>query len=90
MNKQLRVWWKPQIPMNDSFYVNVRTPKEAKKILDTLAEYDLFQFDNKIKPDYSNAGGLEELDNKEWNEWDLDGIDIDNMEIKDTGELEEI
>lgn len=77
---KLRVWWKPQIPMK-SFFVDVNTPKEAKKILDILAIYDIFQFDNNIKPDYCNVGGLEEYDGKDWEEWmDEYGNDIDQTE----------
>lgn len=70
--KKLRVWWIPQIPMK-SFKVEVNTLEEADLILDTLAYYDQFQFENDIKPDYSNAGGLQEFDNEE-NEW-IDWID---------------
>ena len=44
----------------------------------TLANYDLFQFENNIKPDYCNAGGLEEFNGKDWLEWeDEDGDNID-------------
>lgn len=53
----LRVWWVPQVPMK-SFYVQVDTVEIGVKVMDVLAEYDLFQFKNKVKPDYSNAGGL--------------------------------
>ena len=53
----LEVWWIPQIPMK-SFRVRVSSPVEAKLLLDTLADYDKFRFDNKVKPDYSNVGGL--------------------------------
>lgn len=53
-----RVWWIPQVPMQ-RFFVPVKSPDEARLILTTLAKYDLFQFQNKIKPDYCNAGGLE-------------------------------
>ena len=53
----LRVWWIPQVPMKP-FYVNVKTLEEAALILDTLADYDVFQLENNIKPDYSNVGGL--------------------------------
>ena len=67
--KKLRVWWIPQIPLNNSFYVEVATPQEAKKVLDILADYDLFQLKNNIKPDYSNAGGLEVFEDGEWSEW---------------------
>ena len=54
MNKgDLRVWWIPQIPMK-AFHVPVKSISEAKLILNTLADYDLFQWRNKVKPDYSN------------------------------------
>lgn len=75
MNKKfdLRVWWIPQVP-GDLFYVKVAIPEEAFLILRTLAAYDRFQFENKIKPDYSNAGGLEMWEDGEWTEWeDQDG-----------------
>jgi hypothetical protein len=67
---KLRVWWIPQIPM-DPFYVDVKSMEEGVKILDVLANYDTFQFENKIKPDYSNMGGLSkyhEID-EEWEDW---------------------
>ena len=54
---QLKVWWVPQVPMK-SFDVLVDNLRQAKLLLDTLANYDLFQYENNIKPDYSNAGGL--------------------------------
>ena len=53
----LQVWWCPQVPM-DAFEVDVESVMEAVKLMRVLADYDKFQYDNKIKPDYSNAGGL--------------------------------
>lgn len=47
----LRVWWIPQVPMKP-FYVLVQNVREACLLLDALAEYDLFQFAKRIKPDY--------------------------------------
>jgi hypothetical protein len=92
-NKQgdLRVWWIPQIP-GKAFHVPVATPEEAKKVLDTLARYDAFQYDNNIKPDYCNAGGLECFqqfgdpetpdDFPDWCEWESEGGDsIDEYEV---------
>lgn len=61
---QLRVWHMPQLPC-PAFHVYVSTLKQAKLILETLAIYDLFQLKNKIKPDYSNAQGLEVYENME-------------------------
>lgn len=76
MNK-LRVWHIPQVPMAP-FLVPVESVREAKLVLDTLADYDLFQYENNIKPDYSNVSGLEEWDGKEWCEWcDDNGLNID-------------
>lgn len=77
----LRVWWIPQIPMK-SFYVSVKDIEQAKLILDTLGAYDIFQYKNKIKPDYSNVGGLQIYQNGEWIDWeDEEGNDIDNVEV---------
>lgn len=74
-----RVWWIPQVPMKP-FYVSVNTEEEAVLILDTLAKYDLFQLDNNVKPDYSNAGGLEVLEEGNWSEYyDKDDRDIDEI-----------
>lgn len=76
----LRVWWVPQLPMRNSFTVDVQDIATAKLLLKVLADYDLFQLRNRIKPDYSNAGGLLEFDGEEWVDWhDEDGNDIDDL-----------
>jgi hypothetical protein len=84
----LRVWWIPQIP-GKPFYVAVASVREAKLILDTLGAYDAFQYENRIKPDYSNAGGLEcyqqfgSGDFPDWGEWEdpETGECIDECEV---------
>lgn len=53
----LQVWWVPQVPMKP-FAVDVANVAEGAKIMEVLAAYDDFQFKNRIKPDYCNAGGL--------------------------------
>lgn len=81
----LRVWHIPQVP-GKPFHVAVDTPQEAQRVLNVLAQYDLFQLMNQIKPDYCNAAGLEvyEADSGEgepgWCEWyDAEtGDDIDS------------
>jgi hypothetical protein len=84
-NGQLKVWWIPQVPMKP-FEVFVDDLKQAKLLLNTLANYDIFQFENKVKPDYSNMGGLviwdEDLDPDEngdkWSNWNSDdGMEFD-------------
>ena len=87
----LRVYWIPQIPM-PSFYVPVRTLREAKLILDTLGYYDLFQLKHRIKRDYCNAGGLQEFDPRDdtdgtdgsWCDWydDESGYGIDDLTME--------
>ena len=70
----LQVWWIPQIPMKP-FVVDVATREEGAKFLEVLAQYDAFQFEHHIKPDYSNAGGLRRwcADNGDgipgWEDW---------------------
>lgn len=64
MNNKLQVWWVPQVPMK-SFNVDVANVTEAVKILDVLADYDLFQYENRVKGDYANMGGLNIWDEEE-------------------------
>ena len=82
---QLRAWHCPQIPCKP-FYVYVESPQDAQRVLQVLAKYDLFQLENKIKPDFRNAGGLEvytdDCDGEGtagWSEWydEETGDDID-------------
>jgi hypothetical protein len=75
----LQVWWIPQLRMK-SFDVPVNSIIEALLIIDTLGKYDAFQFENRIKPDYCNTGGLNVWENGEWCEWENDvGLQIDDL-----------
>ena len=87
---ELRVWWIPQVPM-EPFYASVGTLREARLLLDTLADYDLFQIENRIKSDFSNVGGLQVFSSDAgdgeagWIDWyDQEGRSIDELEA---GEL---
>ena len=53
----LAVHWFPQIPCKP-FAVPVADVADAVRVMDMLADYDAFQYDHRIKPDYSNAGVL--------------------------------
>jgi hypothetical protein len=46
----------------EPFFVNVDSVTEGVKIMDVLADYDIFQFENLVKPDYSNDGGIQMFD----------------------------
>lgn len=61
MDKKLRVWHIPQIP-GKQFQVPVSSVEEGVKLMSVLADYDIFQHDNSIKPDYANASGLQMFD----------------------------
>ena len=74
-NRKLRVWWIPQVPCK-SFYVEVATVEEGVKIMDILGFYDVFQFENNIKPDYANAGGLEVFEDNEWTGWWIEDVNF--------------
>lgn len=74
----LRVWHCPQAPMKP-FVVVVDSLEEAIKILDILTEYDLFRYENKVKPNYCSVQGIKEYDpvDEEWYEWhNEDGMTI--------------
>ncbi len=65
----LMVWHIPQIP-GPAFHWPVNNVLESAQIVKCLASYDAFQFENDIKPDYSNASGLLVFEDGEWVEWD--------------------
>lgn len=74
-----RVWHNCQIGKVKNFYVDVRNEQEAWLVLNTLWDYDLFQYYNRVKGDYANASGFEYFDEEEndWCEWyDEEGLDI--------------
>lgn len=71
----LRVWWIPQVPMSP-FFVAVKSATEGWRLTDTLAAYDAFQFMNRIKPDYCNAGGLARFEDGEWCDVDEEDEEI--------------
>ena len=85
MKVELRVWWIPQVPM-EAFLYPVPTIEAGKVLLDALAEYDAFQFQHRVKPDYCNTGGIAwkhpEHTGGEWYDFDPDDED-DLQEIAD-------
>lgn len=55
---KFRLWWVPQIPMT-AFRFDVPDYATGKVLEEAIALYDLFQMEHNIKPDFSNAGGIE-------------------------------
>lgn len=74
---RFRVWWIPQVP-GKSFRSEEVTSFAAARAIDvTLGRYDIFQYENNIKPDFANAGGIEIWDEIE-NSW----VTVDESEYE--------
>lgn len=54
----LRIWYVPQVP-GKAFKMSVDSVKEGHLVLDILYNFSLFESENRIKPDYADAGGIE-------------------------------
>lgn len=82
--QKMRVWWMPQLGTGANFYIPVKSIEEAKKFMDVLSIYDQFQYENNIKPDFCNSGGVQVWDEKEqdWLDWhgDDDGEYFDEVD----------
>jgi hypothetical protein len=75
----LKVWWIPQVP-GKAFEFPVPSLLAGRFMLNLLAKYDLFQFENLVKPDYSNVGGIMVFEENEWVDWcSEDGDEFDDM-----------
>lgn len=71
----MQVWWIPQVP-GKCFEVEISSLEEGVKVMEILANYDAFQFEHNIKPDYCNAGGIrvwcndsDGYGNPGWEDW---------------------
>lgn len=73
-----RVWHNSQVTSTiDTFYVDVKDIEEGVLVMNVLADYDLFQFKNNIRLDYSNAQGLQQceeeliLNDHNWEDFEI-------------------
>lgn len=71
-NQKFKAWYIPQIPMK-AFEVVVDTATEAQAALDLLINFSIFEYDNKVKPDYCDSGGI-----VVWDEADQDWTDYEH------------
>lgn len=74
---KLRVWWIPQVGIEEVFYIPIGRVEEGKKVMDLLSAYDAFQLQNRVKPNYTNVGGIELWDEteQEWCDWYMETED---------------
>lgn len=82
----LKVWYIPQVPMKAFERVIPHRDGDEEKelalaviLLDTITSFSIFEFDNRVKPDYSDAGGI-----ARWEEYDgsFDWCDLDEEEFE--------
>lgn len=66
---KLRILYMPQVPMTP-FYKEVEGLSEAKLVAETLVDFSIFEYENRIKPDYSDMLDLVELVDGEWISWE--------------------
>ena len=79
-NGDLRVWYIPQVPSNNPFYVFVSSPEMAGKVISLLISFSDHEHQNHIKLSYTDASGLEVYEDGAWSEWySEDGADIDEF-----------
>lgn len=69
-----KLWHIPQVPMTP-FEVESEDLGYLVKLQDVLADYDAFELEHNVKPDYSNVSGICVLDD------DGDWEDIDDEEL---------
>ncbi len=60
-----RAWYIPQVPMKP-FEFQTESQADATMVLDAITKFSMFEFENRVKPDYSDAGGVQELVDGEW------------------------
>ena len=88
----LWVWWIPQVPMK-SFNVTIDSIQQGRFLLKALAEYDLFQLENRVKPDFCNAGGIAykhpSLTEGEWWDFPDDDDEVEDL-VRDLLQIREV
>lgn len=74
----LKVFYIPQMPMK-AFEVKVTSIAEGGRILDVIEQFSAFEFENRVKPDYCDMGGLVryETDGEDGFDW----YDVEDHEV---------
>lgn len=77
--KQLRVAHYPQVPCAP-FTIPVTSIEDAQRVINLLADYDQFQYQERIKGDYSNTSFVQQFEDGQWVDWADDETGISNVD----------
>ena len=76
--EKLRVYY--QILGTETYYKEVKSPEEAKIVIDAISSFVNAKVDEGVFPDHCSTAGLEvwDEDEQDWLTWyDEDGLDFD-------------
>lgn len=73
--ERYQVWYIPQVPMPafERVYDDLET---AKTVLNAIIDFSIFEFENRVKPDYADAAGIAVWEDGDW-------CDIEEQEWRD-------
>ncbi|MEU0871631.1 hypothetical protein [Nocardia brasiliensis] len=71
----LKVWYIPQLGSGLKFEYSVPDLATGAAVLDALGKFALYEFRNRIKPDYADAGGVVRYEDLGYGEFAWCGID---------------
>lgn len=70
---RFKIFYIPQVPM-PAFEREYEDFETAKEVLNAIINFSIFEYDNNVKPDYSDVAGI-----SYWEEAEQDWEDIDDM-----------
>lgn len=68
---RFKIWYIPQVPM-PAFEREYGDFETAKEVLNAIINFSIFEFDNNVKPDYSDVAGI-----SFWEEAEQDWEDVE-------------
>lgn len=71
MADRFKVWYIPQIPMT-AFEREYDDFDTAKAVLNAVINFSIFEFENRVKPDYADMAGMERWEDGDWEEVEED------------------
>lgn len=74
MSPRFKIWYIPQLPM-PAFEREYDDFQTAKAVINAIIGLSIFEFENRVKPDYADMAGISQWEDGEWcdvedEEWD--------------------